>query len=133
MSQKYQNLLNYQSSILSDAKLRKELFLSLCEHLSQGLSIQCFSKVAPRFLKEVMTKFPEDFPQDVIELAITDGQDWWENLGKDQSNGKNPGNSRTWYYNMSNRYGWCDKVDLKAKHEGSLNVSIVNYSKPSSS
>lgn len=133
MSQKYQNVVKYQKELLSSKELRIDLANRLCAHLAEGLSMQCFPSISRNFLATLIKDYPEDFDKDMLDAAMVDGQEWWERLGSDQANGKNVGNSRTWYYNMSNRYGWCDKVDLKAKHEGSLNVSIVNYSKPSSS
>ena len=68
-----------------------------------------------------------------IPFNTEEGKDYWETLGKRQSEGTCLGNSRSWYYNMSNRYGWRDKHDVQAEHKGSVNVNVISYAskKPS--
>ena len=99
----------------------------LLEHLREGLSIECFGVLNKTTMGEAIKNYPESFDAGEIELAICAGQALWERLGYAQANGKNLGNSRTWYYNMSNRYGWSErsKVDIDAKQQ--VSVSIVNY------
>lgn len=117
-----------------DANERKKLFKELQDHVAQGLSAECFEWLSLTSIKEMFEKYPEEFDQFEYEKALRKGRNTWEDIGFRQANGQCLGNSRTWYYNMSNRYGWKEKQEIEAKHEGSINVNIVSYkgSKPSS-
>ncbi len=45
-------------------------------------------------------------------------QAWWNKLGREGSNGKRDINAAVWIFNMKNRFGWRDKVDVEAKVGG---------------
>lgn len=118
----------FLSILESDSCERKKLFQNLLGHLREGLSIESFYQLETQRLLSFIERYKNEFDDDEIKLAMQEGRDWWERLGKAQASGQNVGNSRAWWYNMAHRYGWSDKVELKAKHEGTLQVQIVNYS-----
>lgn len=111
-----------------DANYRRIIFKELIEHLLRCRSIDCFYAISEETIYEFCNKYPSEFKLDEIIEAKRQAKEAWEKIGHDQSTGLCLGNSRSWYYNMSNRYGWSDKVDVKAKTEGSVSVNIVNYS-----
>jgi hypothetical protein len=115
----------------NSSEYRQELFKSLLLHLSEGYSLDSWSGLNTSVLLGFLEKYPEDMPKDAIDNAIVDGKDCWERLGMRQADGSCMGNSRTWYYNMSNRYGWRDKVDVKSESSGQVQVNVVNYARKS--
>jgi hypothetical protein len=110
-----------------DKNERRKLFKALCDHLSEGLSIESFSEVTDHTIYRYLKQFPEEFDKDELDIAKKKGRVWWESIGKAQSSGNCIGNSRSWYYNMANRYGWREKLDIEAEHKGSINVNVVSY------
>jgi hypothetical protein len=116
-----------------EPKERRKMFERLCGHVAKGYSFESFSEVTTKSLREYFKAYPEEFSQEEFELAMQKGRDLWEDIGHRQASGSCLGNSRTWYYNMSNRYGWSDKVQVEAEHKGSMAVNIISYasSKPS--
>ena len=120
----------WKAEVLQSQTKRQRVCKELKKHLAEGLSINCFTGCGGRLLQRLIKEFPEDFDLEDIDYAKDKGMNWWEKLGKSQASGENCGNSRTWFYNMSNRYGWSDKVDLKADIKGNVNVSVVNYGTP---
>ena len=111
----------------SDASERRRICNALCAHLSEGYSFESFSEISTNSLKRYMNLYKEEFDQEEIEIARQKGRDAWERIGHAQANGQCLGNSRTWFYNMSNRFGWRDKIDIEAEHKGNLAVNIVSY------
>jgi len=110
---------------------RIELFKSLLQHVSGGYSVDSWSGLNTSVLYTLMEKYPDEMPKDELDNALIEGKDSWERLGTEQANGSCTGNSRTWYYNMSNRYGWRDKVDVKSESSGQVQVNVVNYARKS--
>ena len=110
-----------------DQSYRRSICQALCKHLGEGYSLESFSEISTTSLKRYINLYKEDFPQEDIEQAMQKGRDTWERLGFAQANGQCIGNSRTWYYNMANRYGWREKIDIEAEHKGQLAVNIVSY------
>lgn len=100
----------------------------LCKHLIEGYSMECFGMISKFRLDKLIGAHPEEFPRESLDKARQLGQQGWESIGKRQADGRCLGNSRSWFYNMANRYGWRDKVDLQADTKGSLSVQVVNYS-----
>ena len=113
--------------MLTDPQLRKKIFKELCDHVAEGYSVDCFSGISKDTLKLYLKDFPQEFDQEQLNEAILDGQHWWETIGKRQSSGDCLGNSRTWQYNMINRYGWRDKIEVEAEHKGTVNVNVISY------
>lgn len=114
---------------------RIKCFKLLCKHVREGKSLDCFSELGDESIREFMKLYPDEFNAVELKEAMRGGKEMWETIGHRQAVGTCLGNSRSWYYNMANRYGWRDKLDIEAEHKGNVNVNIVSYasSKPSSS
>lgn len=115
------------SKLEADSAERKRLCDQLCKHLSRGYSVESFSEISTPSLKKYMNLYKEDFDKEQIDIAMQKGRDVWETIGYRQANGQCLGNSRSWYYNMANRYGWRERIDIEAEHKGSIAVNIVSY------
>lgn len=110
-----------------DAKYRASLFAQLCKHVSQGYSIDCFYQLDHQTIAKYLDIYPEEFVREDLEIAKRAGKRAWEEIGRRQSNGECLGNSKSWYYNMCNRYNWTDKVEAKLEHTGQVAVQVINY------
>jgi len=42
---------------------------------------------------------------------------WWAKLGRAGAAGKHPIQAATWIFNMKNRFGWKDKIEVKAEEK----------------
>lgn len=124
---KKQSYKEYTQLLESDQKERQKLFKAFLAHLKEGLSPEAFYLVSFQRLKDLLQRYKNEFDEEEIQISCQEGRDWWERLGKAQANGQNLGNSRAWWYNMVHRYGWSDKVEVKATHDGTVNVNIVSY------
>lgn len=113
--------------IAKDAELRKRIFKRLCKHLEAGYSMNCFDELCKRSVEKYLTLYPEEFIQEELDEAIRKGMCYWETLGRRQADGTCLGNSRTWYYNMSNRYGWSEKQQIETDNKHSVSVNVVSY------
>jgi hypothetical protein len=116
-----------RQALKDDEKYRDWIHVRLLEHLREGLSIDCFGIIARQTMSEAIKNHPESFDVEEIELAIEQGKAMWEKLGHAQANGKNLGNSRTWYYNMSNRYGWSERSKQEIDAKQNVTVSVISY------
>jgi hypothetical protein len=110
-----------------DKNERSKIFKELCAHIAGGLSLESFSLLSPNSVRTYLSKYPEEFCQEELDNAMRQGRAYWESIGKRQANGECLGNSRTWFYNMANRFGWREKLEVEAEHKGQVNVSIVSY------
>lgn len=110
-----------------DAIERRAIFKELLEHIRGGYSLDCFSVLSDVTIRSWLELYKEEFVREELDNAMRQGKQGWENIGRKQANGDCLGNSRSWYYNMSNRYGWRDKVDIEAEHKGNLQVNVVSY------
>lgn len=115
--------------LANDPSIRRQIFKELLSHLSEGLSQDAFPPMDPRTVKKYLTAYPEEFIQEEYDSALRRGRETWERIGHRQALGTCLGNSRTWFYNMSNRYGWRDKIDIEAEHKGQVNVSVITYAR----
>jgi hypothetical protein len=111
----------------SDSNERKKIFRELCQHLARGYSLDCFALLSDMSIKKYLKAYPNEFNQEELEDSLREGKQMWEGIGHKQARGDCLGNSRSWYYNMANRYGWREKIDIEAEHKGSLAVNIVSY------
>ena len=114
----------------SSSEYRKKLFERLLAHVREGYSIESFGPIGPETLRRAIGRWPDDFVQEDLDRAARDGRDGWERIGRRQATGECLGNSRSWYYNMSHRYGWSDRVDARVEHSGAVDVTVVNYGSP---
>lgn len=111
----------------TNADERKRIFKELCKHLESGYSLDCFGWLSSTTINKYLIDFPNEFVKEEFEEAQRKGKQFWENIGHRQANGSCMGNSRTWYYNMANRYGWREKIEVEAEHKGSVNINVVSY------
>lgn len=111
----------------SDSSERRRVASALCKHLSEGYSVESFSELTTNSLKRYMNLYKEEFIPEEIELAVQQGRDMWESIGRKQATGDCLGNSRTWWLNMAHRYKWSDRVNIETEHKGSVAVNIVSY------
>ena len=81
----------------------------------------------------ILKNYKEEFCEEELALALRDGKQGWESIGRRQSEGTCLGNSRSWYYNMAARYKWSDRMHIESETKGTLNVNVVQYSKPTDS
>lgn len=110
-----------------DKSERRKIFKELCDHVSNGYSLDCFGALSDKSIASYLLQYPEEFVREELDDALRRGKNFWEGVGIRQANGSCLGNSRTWYYNMANRYGWREKLEVEAEHKGSVNVNVVSY------
>lgn len=106
---------------------RRKMFERLLKHVEAGFSIDSFAEITKNTLEEFFKKYPDEMCNEELTFSLKKGMHMWENIGKKQSTGECLGNSQAWRFNMGARYGWSDKIDLKAEHSGSIAVSVVSY------
>lgn len=110
-----------------DQNERRKIFKELCAHVERGYSLDCFGEMSVFTIKKYLKTYPEEFCEEELEEAVRKGKGHWEEIGYRQANGACLGNSRTWYYNMVNRYGWHEKSQIETEHKGQVNVNVVSY------
>jgi NADH:ubiquinone oxidoreductase subunit F (NADH-binding) len=132
MKGKRNSITDIEKKLEENKEERKKIFKKLCEHVGAGKSIESFSELCDDTIYSYFERFPEEFSQKEYKLALKKGRDWWEETGKRQASGSCLGNSRTWQYNMINRYGWRDRVEVDADIKGNVQVQLVNYNQSSS-
>jgi hypothetical protein len=116
-----------KAKIEKDKIERRKVFKELCDHVRQGYSLDCFGPLSDTSIRTYIKSYPEEFVEEELALAIRHAKAYWEQIGRRQSDGSCLGNSRSWYYNMANRYGWRDKVEIEAEHKGQISVNVVSY------
>ena len=110
-----------------DAAERRRVFKELCDHLSKGYSLDCFPTMSDVTVRKFITLYPEEFVEEELVEAKRHGKLHWEGIGHRQALGSCLGNSRSWYYNMANRYGWREKVEIEAEHKGEVAINVISY------
>lgn len=108
---------------------RRTIFKRLLEHVRAGYSLDCFGPISEITIKRCLELYKDDFVLEELDSAMRDAKQHWEQIGYRQSTGDCLGNSRSWYYNMSNRYDWSDRQKVDQEHSGQVSVNIVNYSR----
>lgn len=111
----------------TDREFRKQVFNELLIHVRGGFSLDCFRLLSEYHIKAFLEEFSGEFCKEELAEACRQGKEEWESIGKRQANGQCLGNSRSWYYNMSNRYGWREKQEVETNGTQAINVSIVSY------
>lgn len=115
-------------SILHSSQVeRRKLFKKLLDHVAYGYSVDCFPAISEQTILEFIKAYPEEFVHEELQEAMRKGKLSWEDIGHKQATGACLGNSRTWYYNMSHRYGWSERQTIEAEHKGSVQVNVVSY------
>lgn len=111
----------------SDAGARRKSFDRLIRHVKEGYSIRCWGEYSEKTVKAFLDTYPDEWDTEELERAQCDGMRYWEGLGRAQSDGTCMGNSKSWIYNMVNRYGWTDRSEVKQEQTGGIEVRVVNY------
>lgn len=106
---------------------RARIFKELCTHVAAGYSVESFPELSNFTVKSYLERFPGEFDVDELDKALRKGRVVWEGIGKAQAEGQCLGNSRSWFLNMVNRYGWRDKIEVEAQHSGAIEVQVVSY------
>ena len=71
-------------------------------------------------------KYPNEFPTDMIEQARRERMLFWERIGIEGTTGKIQGyNSRSWEFNMKNRFRWSEKIELESRGNVVTSISFV--------
>lgn len=110
-----------------DQTERRRVFKSFCAHLARGYSFDSFPELSDTSIRSYIKSHPEDFIEEELNAAKRQGKAHWEEIGYRQASGSCLGNSRSWYYNMANRYGWREKIDIEAEHKGQVSVNVISY------
>lgn len=113
--------------IAGDKNERRKIFKELCDHLKRGYSLDCFVPLSDFSIRKYLKLYPEEFCEEELQETLREGKVNWETIGMRQADGSCLGNSRSWYYNMANRYGWREKIDIEAEHKGQVSVNVVSY------
>ena len=113
-----------------DASYRKIVWKKFLDHVRGGRSLDSFAMASWKTIKGLMESFPFECDVEDFEQAQREGKEGWETIGQRQATGHCLGNSRSWYYNMANRYGWSDRVQATVENTHSGTVNVVTYSKP---
>lgn len=101
---------------------RKALAERFDKHCQDGLSDEAF-EIDPDTLKSYITKYPEDFAS--IKDSKLKRRIFWERMGNAGALGKVPGfNVTAWIFNMKNRFGWRDKMELQGKDGTELSYTV---------
>lgn len=106
-----------------------------CEHLSQGFSKESFPFAGRGTMADYISRFPEDFPDEEIQLALACSQYEWEKMGMLMAKGEvQNASAASWIFNMKNRFGWSDKKQISGPGDGpiplaQLSIDIKKYSK----
>lgn len=95
---------------------------ALCEayiiHKTKGYSDASFIECDMKTFKNYREKYPVDFPSEQLEAAERIGQNFWETIGIDGTQGKIKNyNSDSWKFNMSNRFKWKIREDVTTDDE----------------
>jgi len=122
---KTQSYKQFLVALKTDKELQTLVSHELLQHVRDGFSLDSFKFLS---VSEIGEAVKEGWVcEKELEKATREGKGYWEGLGRAQSNGTCIGNSKSWYYNMSNRYGWRDRFDVASEHKGNIEVSVVSY------
>lgn len=101
----------------------------LIEYMSKGLPFEGFAghiSTCKQTLYTWLDKYPDFL--DAKKEGESKSYDWWSRLGVKAASGQIPNFSAAAYvFNMKNRFGWRDAIDLNAKTQHTnvnVNVSV---------
>jgi hypothetical protein len=127
MKGKKMNCIERKKKIELDKNERRKVFKELCAHIQNGYSLDCFGPLSDTTIRSYLKQYPDEFIEQELQDSLRKAKNNWEEIGLRQANGSCLGNSRSWYYNMANRYGWREKLEVEAEHKGSVNINVVSY------
>lgn len=111
----------------ASTEARKATFKELKKHLVAGFSLDAFPPLSEKTIKEFTMKYPLEFPLHELDQAMREAKTGWERIGRQQADGSCLGNSRSWQYNMINRYGWRDKIEQSVDVSGQVSIAVISY------
>ena len=95
-------------------------------HISSGYRDKSFTVCDMDTFTNYCNKYPNDFPTDMIERARRERMLFWERIGIEGTTGKIQGyNSRSWEFNMKNRFRWSEKIELESRGNIVTSISFV--------
>lgn len=105
---------------------RKKLLNDYIEHISAGFSDKSFIPCDMDTFSEYCKRYPNDFPTDIIEQNRRKRLLFWERIGIEGTTGKLAGyNSRSWEFNMKNRFKWSEKIEVESTGNVVTSISFV--------
>ena len=105
---------------------RKKLLTEYLNHICCGYSDKSFTLCDMDTFVHYCKKYPNDFPTDMIERAKRERMLFWEKIGIEGTTGKIPGyNSRSWEFNMKNRFKWSEKIEVESTGNIVTSISFV--------
>lgn len=117
-------------------KKERELCEALIEHGRSGLSFEtfgvseeCIRIIGGYVVKDTLYNWLKIHPEfSDAKKAFTDlSRQFWEKIANDHLTHYKDGkqlNSTVWIFNMKNRFGWRDKIDVEEKQTSDVNVEI---------
>lgn len=108
----------------------------LIEHMEQGKSFESFGAVLYRYTngdlkahKQTLYEWVRDYPDfgDAKKMGAMLCFDFWEELGATAVNSPpNQFNTGVYVFNMKNRFGWRDKVELSGDEEKPIKHEVTH-------
>jgi hypothetical protein len=120
------NLKNNFAEKFKTKHQRKKLLKEYIDHICKGFSDKSFSLCDMDTFLLYCAKYPNEFPTDIIEKARRERMFFWERIGIEGTTGKIQGyNSRSWEFNMKNRFRWSEKIELESRGNVVTSISFV--------
>lgn len=92
---------------------RQDMWRALCDHVASGYSMKSFPLCDEDTFYKYMKDYPDDCPKEKLDEAKRKSMHLWERLGMGGATGKiKDFNAPSWIFNMKNRFGWRDKMDV---------------------
>lgn len=105
---------------------RKKLLTEYLNHICCGYSDKSFTLCDMDTFLVYCKKYPNDFPTDMIERGRRERLFFWERIGIEGTTGKIQGyNSRSWEFNMKNRFKWSEKIEVESTGNIVTSISFV--------
>jgi len=109
---------------------RKNLLDAYLNHVKTGYSDKSFIVCDMDTFNSYCKKYPNDFPTDIVEQARRERLLYWEKLGIEGTEGKIKNyNSRSWEFNMKNRFKWSEKIEVENKGSVVTSISFIEKKK----
>lgn len=117
-------------------KKRTELCEALIEHGKSGLSFEtfgvsngCVEVIGDYVVKSTLYEWLKEHDQfsNAKKVFEVHSQQFWEKASTDNLTHYKDGkqlNSTVWIFNMKNRFGWRDKIDVEETKTADVNVNI---------
>ena len=100
------------------------------DHMATGLSFEAFAAVIG-VAKETLYTWVDKHPEfmDAKKEAFEKSRLFWEKVGVGQATGEIKGSSTTWIFNMKNRFGYRDKIEVSGDEDKPFAIAYRPKSK----